>query len=89
MRTRFVIHKNMLSTVYRVRKRPVIYTAWGTPEPWHPEDICVENPKRADINGYFILPKSDYVSCNSKGQTIKVQGTANVETATFFNGRSQ
>ena len=64
MRTRFVIHKNLLSPVYRVRTRPVL-AEWTFI--WNPEDICVENPERVETNGFFILPKSEYVACDKNG----------------------
>ena len=70
MRTRFVIHKNLLSQVFRVKPRHEIYEI----DEWYPEDICVENPKRKNEGGYFILPKSEYVPCDSNGNVKDEHG---------------
>ena len=77
MKTRFVIHKNLLSPVYRVIKRPAIYTCYRQQISFYPEDITVENPKRVNTGGYFILPKSDYVPCDKNG----VVKDSNVDSA--------
>jgi hypothetical protein len=82
VRNSYVIHKNLLSPVYKVRKRVKIYgfvdcdaDAFPVEIPWTPDSYCVENP---DWEGdWFKLPKSDYVPCDKNG----VVKESNVETS--------
>lgn len=63
MRTRFVIHKNLLGKVFRVVPRRFLRSNII----WNPEDICVLNDQRED--SYFILPRSEYIPCSQNGTT--------------------
>lgn len=86
MRTRFVIHKNLLGRVFRVRPR---YTIQSVVK-WYPEDILVHNPDRPEHEGaYFILPKSEYIPCTVNGTLIAVVKGYHAETATVVNSGSE
>ena len=75
MRTRFVIHRHLLGPVFRVLPRKNV----GLECKWNPEDIPVINPARKA--SFFVLPKSEYIPCDSKGRTLK----NHVETTNVFN----
>lgn len=74
MRTHFVRHLGCLGQIFRVIKRPILRNFYGDIVPWHPEDIAVANPERYKTEGsWFILPKSEYIPCDSEGRLLKTR----------------